>query len=525
MPNVTPQVEMIREVVTMTGSKACGKWVNNRTRLDRARVIYRTALRSSSQLVASSLFLCLGLLPLSASADPPIWAELAPTGPILDGRPDASAVYDSATDKLIVFAGVPAGGSYNSPSSDTWILVNATGTGGTPTWTSLSPAGSAPPGRQGHTAVYDPATNRMIVFGGTNGVTNGLNDVWILANANDEGGAPAWIAATPLGTPPSPRYHHSAIYDATSNQMVVFGGLELSGPVNDLWVLSHANGVGGTPTWSQIVSTGGVPAGRYGHSAVYDPATSRMVIFGGGLLDGGAVNDLWILANATGSGGTPTWSAPSFAGTPPTPRWSHSAVYDATTKAMLLFGGITGAGASGEVWRLANAPGVGATPAWTLLSPLGAPGPEGLYAHKAVYSRAADRMVVFGGCCGPWFPHAWGLENSLPVSQSPRLGVSPVSLDFGSVTVGSSKQLSVTITNTGSRVLAGSATTIGPFSIITGGSFSLNAGTQQSIIVKFSPVVPGIFATSLVLTVEGTTTSVSLSGAATAHLPDLVVTL
>ena len=290
--------------------------------------------------------------------------------------------------------------------------MNATGTGGTPTWTSLSPAGSAPPGRQGHTAVYDPATNRMIVFGGTNGVTNGLNDVWILANANDEGGAPAWIAATPLGTPPSPRYHHSAIYDATSNQMVVFGGLELSGPVNDLWAPSHANGVGGTPTWSQIVSTGGVPAGRYGHSAVYDPATSRMVIFGGGLLDGGAVNDLWILANATGSGGTPTWSAPSFAGTPPTPRWSHSAVYDATTKAMLLFGGITGAGASGEVWRLANAPGVGATPAWTLLSPLGAPGPEGLYAHKAVYSRAADRMVVFGGCCGPWFPHAWGLDGA-----------------------------------------------------------------------------------------------------------------
>src|SRR2546427_3770946 len=62
-----------------------------------------------------------------------------------------------------------------------------------PSWTQLSPTGALPGIRGGAAATYDPATNAMTVFGGTHG-TNGaqLNDVWVLKHANGLGGTPSW---------------------------------------------------------------------------------------------------------------------------------------------------------------------------------------------------------------------------------------------------------------------------------------------------------------------------------------------
>jgi hypothetical protein len=66
---------------------------------------------------------------------------------------------------------------------DVWVLENANRMGGTATWVKLTVTASArltPVARDTHTAVYDPGTNRMIVFGG------GLNlvDAWALTDAN-----------------------------------------------------------------------------------------------------------------------------------------------------------------------------------------------------------------------------------------------------------------------------------------------------------------------------------------------------
>ena len=58
------------------------------------------------------------------------------------------------------------------------------------TWTQLSPSGTPPVARglHGSTGVYDSGNNRMIVFGGRDGSGNNLNDVWVLTNANGLGG-------------------------------------------------------------------------------------------------------------------------------------------------------------------------------------------------------------------------------------------------------------------------------------------------------------------------------------------------
>ena len=93
----------------------------------------------------------------------PAWTTLAPVGPAPDPRAGATALYDPVRDRLVHF-----GGSQPiSPSSE--IVFNdahALSLDASPTWSSLV---SAPEGRAGHVAVYDPVNDRMPVFGGIRG--------------------------------------------------------------------------------------------------------------------------------------------------------------------------------------------------------------------------------------------------------------------------------------------------------------------------------------------------------------------
>src|SRR5437879_5428382 len=84
----------------------------------------------------------------------------------------------------------------------------------TPTWTQLQTTND-PPARFRHSAVYDPVTNRMIIFGGTTANDGGsfLSDVWVLTNANGlNGNSSPWVQRTPIGGPPDGRSQNGAIY-------------------------------------------------------------------------------------------------------------------------------------------------------------------------------------------------------------------------------------------------------------------------------------------------------------------------
>jgi hypothetical protein len=180
---------------------------------------------------------------------------------------------------MIVFGGNNCSSSY---FSDVWLLNNANGLGGNPTWSQLSPTGPGPAARALTSAIYDPNTNRMVVFGGSNGAL--MNDVWVLTNANGLSGQAAWLQLSPGGTAPSPRYGHSAVYDAANNRMIVYGGTETTQKIlAETWVLANANGLGGTPTWTLTVPGTGATPQRSQHTAVYDPGSNTMIIFGGKL--------------------------------------------------------------------------------------------------------------------------------------------------------------------------------------------------------------------------------------------------
>ena len=78
-------------------------------------------------------------------------------------------------------------------------------------------------------------------------------------------------------------------------------------------------------------------------------------------------------------------------------------------------------------------------------------------------------------------------------TATPVLAVSPSALDFSGVNVGSSKDLSFTVQNTGGGTLTGSASTSAPFSIVGNNSFNLAANETQDLTVRFSPTSAATF--------------------------------
>ena len=103
--------------------------------------------------------------------------------------------------------------------------------------------------------------------------------------------------------------------------------------------------------------------------------------------------------------------------------------------------------------------------------------------------------------------------NPFPrTGAAPILSLSPTGLDFGSVTVGSSKDLSLTVTNSGTGTLTGIAVGGGAFSVIAGATVNLAAGQSQEVTVRFAPVAAGAAALQLLISTNVGNRSVPLNG-------------
>ena len=81
--------------------------------------------------------------------------------------------------------------------------------------------------------------------------------------------------------------------------MILFGGVDATSYLNEVWVLTNANGLTGTPQWIRQEPAGGLPAGRRSHFAGYSPASNRLVI-AMGETSSGIASDVWVLNNANG---------------------------------------------------------------------------------------------------------------------------------------------------------------------------------------------------------------------------------
>ncbi len=327
---------------------------------------------------------------LDLAPAPPGWSRLplVPLGPPPPARTRHSAIYDAALQRMIVFGGLNDQDEY---LNDVWGLNLITGSEG---WQELSPSGTPPTPRAGHSAVYDAIGRRMIVFGGENGVES-FNEVWAL---NLIPGRLAWTELTPSGTPPAVRSDHTVVNDPGGGWMIVFGGRLSTLKYNDVWLLVLTPG---SESWAPLGPVGIPPAGtwpsdRSGHAAVRDAANGRMIVFGGETNP--FLNDTWSLDLSGGGGG---WTELAPAGTLPPTRTLHSAIYDDPNGRMIVFGGQSDGTWLDDVWTIDLTAGA---ETWTKIAPAGheiAPGkvitPEARSGHTAIYDAAHERMILFGG--------------------------------------------------------------------------------------------------------------------------------
>ncbi|MGH9044376.1 MAG: cell wall-binding repeat-containing protein [Acidimicrobiales bacterium] len=249
------------------------------------------------------------------------WTQLSPPN-----TPDSAdtMAYDPATGNIVLVGF----GSNNDPNNDATWTWNGT------TWTQLNPPAS-PPERFGASMAYDPATGNIVLFGGTNtiGLTSqDLNDTWTW-NGN------TWTQASPL-TSPSPRAGASMAYDASSGNLVLFGGEDDDlNRLGDTWTWNGTDWTEQSPSvnpspgsgamtedpvtgdpvlfapdaktwtwnagnWTQQSSTTS-PSERVGAAVIGDPATGNVVLFGGLSLaqdNFGGLNDTWTWSQNAASG-------------------------------------------------------------------------------------------------------------------------------------------------------------------------------------------------------------------------------
>ncbi len=218
------------------------------------------------------------------------WADLDPSGTAPSARDSFAMVYDSVNQKILVFGGWSD--STGTHMNDTWAYDPAANT-----WTDLAPTGDVPVVRGSHAMAYDPTQGKVILFGGVDGNTY-FNDTWAYDAVTN-----TWTNLSPAGDVPAARAGHRMAYDPTSATVILFGGWDGTAYFNDTWAYDPL-----TNTWTDLNPAGEAPAARDSHSLVYNAATDELILFGG--LVGGATDsqDTWSfgLGDFTDTGVFPT---------------------------------------------------------------------------------------------------------------------------------------------------------------------------------------------------------------------------
>jgi hypothetical protein len=269
------------------------------------------------------------------------WSELTPSGSAPEPGESRTAVYDEANQRMIVYGGYRCYDFFGDvqcdfPTNKAWELDLPSGN---ESWRELDPYPTPTGGgRCGHTAIYDAPNHRMVVFGGKK-VTywNPPNrDVWALDLTP---GAERWCQVMPPSPTPRSVWGHAAVHFPIIRWMLTFGGYTGAGPsygdpLDQTWVLDTSSPDDGI--WVDLSSPG--PPARGSHSLVYDSRNQRALLFGG---RSGVVlfDDVWLLDSQEEP---PSWQELTFSPPIPQARSEHTAIYDPVSHRMVIFGGLIG---------------------------------------------------------------------------------------------------------------------------------------------------------------------------------------
>lgn len=252
------------------------------------------------------------------------WHEISSSSSI-PARADAGIAYDSTSSEVVLFGGCE--GLTPCPAGDTWAFSggswtqDTTGTaptamlsatlsddpgdggvlmfGGCSSFTVLSstcntyvsstylfkaaggwaPVSSTqvPSARDSSSLAYDPVDGYGVMFGGYTG-SQTLGDTWTF-----QGGQ--WTNITPtLTQSPPPRSAGAMFWDASAQEVILYGGTGTSADLGDTWAFR-----GGT--WTQLSASGG-PSARDG-MMWGAPTSSGLSLLFGGESGGAFLADTW----------------------------------------------------------------------------------------------------------------------------------------------------------------------------------------------------------------------------------------
>jgi N-acetylneuraminic acid mutarotase len=185
-------------------------------------------------------------------------------------RSGHSMVYDSQSERIILFGGQYWDGQFEYAYHDTWIYNYDTNQ-----WTNVTPAIS-PGNRMFYCMSYDVEFDRTIIFGGFSGgsgmTRTGFNDeTWVfdLETSN-------WAELTTIQAPGA-RAYGKMVYHSAIGCSILYGGWneELGQYYSDTWAFDYS-----TTTWTQL-DVSPSPNICLRHQMVYDNESERIILFSG----------------------------------------------------------------------------------------------------------------------------------------------------------------------------------------------------------------------------------------------------
>lgn len=170
-----------------------------------------------------------------------------------------AAVWDPLRSRMVVHGGSYQG---DPATSATWQLFSsqssATHACGSPTrWCQIF-QNYGPPQLENHRAAFDSHADRMLVFGGDHGTgapEDTVADVWQLGLQNEV--PSAWTQVSTSGQGPGRRSFPAVIYDPAGNRLVVFGGEDGNHLYGDTWQLQFDAAPPATTTDLNVSSISG----------------------------------------------------------------------------------------------------------------------------------------------------------------------------------------------------------------------------------------------------------------------------
>jgi len=329
------------------------------------------------------------------------WETIATGAPAVA---EGAAVFDRDANRVLLYGGeycrAYLRGVQPIPlNPDLWELsLNVGGY----TWQKVQVDGSIPPGRFSHSATLT-LDRSLFVFGGT---------------ANGTANFATTYKFRPTDPPiPEARARHVTVYDPIRQRMILWGGDDGYRLFkDDIWSMSLQPGT--APSWSKLKVRvqGDIPFfGTRGAAAVFDTRRGVMYVHGGApVLNTNPVP--YFLQLNFPAADSAVWSQPTTLAGDPGSRMFHSMAYDSVGDRLYIYGGWDGYGGLNTTMRM--------TPTqngmqWAEVAAPPNPNPGARYGHASFFDTADRRLVIMGGEGNPSGGGSIGPVYGLSVSGTP----------------------------------------------------------------------------------------------------------